>query len=216
MSAAWQALEARLRQPEYALRNGRGKDQAAEDFEFPSMVGLFQLMVDDRAGFPPTQTGFEQAVLSRVKKMWPDWATHEHGIRARASRAYIGFVVQLHARLVLEARYAPVLWDHHMDLRGKVDLVVILGGGQAIGLALRCPTERAADEAARKARQSPTLPFPVVGVVVTEGAYTAGDFWLHTPDELYDAVERGATEVGWDGFDDGVYVGLQMRAGGAP
>lgn len=196
-----------MAQPCYRLRNGRPRDEGMEALRFPNMVALFHEMTAERGNWPPTQGEFEYAVLERVRVQCPSWAGHIDGILGRASRTYISLVTQYHAYLVLDERYT-VLWDIRIDLREKVDLVVILESGRAVGLALRSPTQRSGVEGARKAPTWARQPFPVVELVVQERAYIAGDFWLYPPEALYAAVagellettDQDETDEWWAGY----------------
>jgi hypothetical protein len=178
----WQRLEHQLAR--YTLTSGPS-DPAVEALRFPGLVNAYRATcpAPDAA---PVQAAYEDWVQHLLAKDWdrgrlpPDWAA----VRARAGRAYISLVVQHHAYLVLQESFGAVAWDDDLDMRYGVDLVVIGDGAVAVGLALRAPTPRSREQAARKVRSYGALPFSVHTLEVEPHAYTAGPFWLYRPEVL--------------------------------
>lgn len=178
----WQRLELII--AGYRLTHGP-RDPAVEALRFPGLVNAYR---GRRPGpeRPPSQGDYEEYVQHLVFRDWDDRRPlpDAAAVRARAGRAYISLVVQHHAYLVLLDAFGVVAWDDDLDMRYGVDLVVIGGDAVAVGLALRAPTPRSRELAARKAARYGNLPFAVHTLEVEPYAYTAGPFWLYRPEVL--------------------------------
>lgn len=174
------------------------RDPAVESLRFPGLVNAYRSCcpLPER---PPRQDDYEDWVLELVLRDWDDSRPRPDvaAVRARAGRAYISLVVQHHAYLVLQYAFGVVAWDDDLDMRLGVDLVVIGCDAVAVGIALRAPTPRSREMAARKATRYRNLPFTVHTLEVEPHAYTAGPFWLYRP-EVLELVVTNALAQHWE------------------
>lgn len=191
----WERFERTI--SHYTLEPGP-RDPLVEGMRFPGLVSAYRSQCPSW-DVAPTQADYAAWVQHLV------WCACEPGgrlpdaraVQARAGRAYISLVVQHHAYLVLQDTFGATAWDDDLDMRYGVDLIAIGNDAVAVGLALRAPTKRSRELAARKAERYGSLPFKVQVLEVEPYGYTAGPFWLYRPETLVGAVMHEVRRY-WD------------------